>query len=95
MALIGILYLVFEDFVLSDFSATPTPRSKHHGISRILTGVQVGWVLLAMVVTRSSALSLQAKQGLPPGNQLVGWLVLGKFISPSRFLFFHSDLSWP
>jgi hypothetical protein len=32
-----------------------------------------------MVVTRSSALSLQAKQGLPRGNQIVGWVVLGKF----------------
>lgn len=29
-----------------------------------------------MLVTRSSALSLQAKQGLPRGNQAVGWLVL-------------------
>jgi GPI ethanolamine phosphate transferase 1 len=32
-----------------------------------------------MVVTRSSALSLQSKQGLPAGNQIVGWLILGKF----------------
>jgi len=76
MALIGILYLLFEDFVLSDFSPAPKPRSKDHGISRILTGIQVGWVLLAMVVTRSSALSLQAKKGLPAGNQVAGWLVL-------------------
>lgn len=29
-----------------------------------------------MIVTRSSALSWQAKQGLPLGNQIVGWLVL-------------------
>jgi GPI ethanolamine phosphate transferase 1 len=29
-----------------------------------------------MLVTRSSAMSLQAKQGLPRGNQVVGWLVL-------------------
>lgn len=29
-----------------------------------------------MIVTRSSALSFQAKQGLPRGNQIVGWLVL-------------------
>ncbi|RYP03694.1 hypothetical protein DL764_004955 [Monosporascus ibericus] len=36
----------------------------------------VGLIILAMLVTRSSALSLQAKQGLPPGNQVVGWLVL-------------------
>ena len=36
-----------------------------------------------MIVTRSSALSLQAKQGLPRGNQIVGWLVLGiSFLMP-------------
>ena len=29
-----------------------------------------------MVVTRSSARALQAKQGLPRGNQIVGWIVL-------------------
>jgi GPI ethanolamine phosphate transferase 1 len=34
-------------------------------------------------VTRSSALSLQAKQGLPRGNQAVGWFVLGNLL-PSR-----------
>ena len=39
---------------------------------------------LAMFVTRSSALSLQAKQGLPVGNQIVGWAVLG--ISTSAML---------
>ena len=32
--------------------------------------------MLAMIVTRSSALSLQAKEGLPLGNQVVGWIVL-------------------
>jgi GPI ethanolamine phosphate transferase 1 len=35
-------------------------------------------ILLAIIVTRSSAMSLQAKEGLPLGNQVVGWLVLGK-----------------
>lgn len=34
--------------------------------------------MLAMIVTRSSALSLQAKTGVPKGNQIVGWIVLGK-----------------
>ena len=38
---------------------------------------QVGLVFLAVIVTRSSAASLQAKQGLPLGNQAVGWLVMG------------------
>ena len=33
-----------------------------------------------MIVTRSSALSLQAKLGLPRGNQIVGWAVLGMYI---------------
>lgn len=40
---------------------------------------QIGLVLLAMVVTRSSALSLQAKLGLPRGNQVVGWIVLSEY----------------
>lgn len=37
-----------------------------------------------MIVTHSSALSLQAKKGLPIGNQAVGWGVLGtSHLSPS------------
>lgn len=80
MLLIGILYLVLEDRVLADFSNTlaPPKLSRLH-ISRTLVGIQIGLVALAMIVTRSSALSLQAKQGLPRGNQIVGWLVLSKF----------------
>lgn len=37
-----------------------------------------------MFVTRSSVLSLQAKEGLPRGNQIVGWLVLGKTVNKAR-----------
>lgn len=40
---------------------------------------QIGFIILAMIVTRSSALSLQAKLGLPRGNQIVGWNVLGMY----------------
>ncbi len=39
---------------------------------------KVGLVGLATAVTRSSIASLQAKQGLPLGTQLMGWTVLGK-----------------
>jgi GPI ethanolamine phosphate transferase 1 len=43
----------------------------------IINKSQIGLIIQAMITTRSSAMSLQAKQGLPPGNQAVGWLVLG------------------
>ncbi|KAM4064755.1 phosphatidylinositolglycan class N (PIG-N) domain-containing protein [Hirsutella rhossiliensis] len=78
MSVVGLLYLIFEDFVLSDFSwAGKKDASRGNSTTRrSLTGIQVGLVLLAMVVTRSSALSLQSKQGLPPGNQVLGWIVL-------------------
>ncbi|KAG5978156.1 Glycosyl phosphatidyl inositol anchor synthesis [Claviceps digitariae] len=80
MFLMGLLYLGFENSVLADFTwtaKTSTPRQ--HGkplIQRSLTGIQVGLIPLSMLVTRSSALSLQAKHGLPLGNQVAGWLVL-------------------
>jgi len=46
-------------------------------------GAQVGLVALAMLVTRSSVFSLQAKQGLPLGTQIVGWVTLiASFIVP-------------
>ncbi|EFQ27563.1 phosphatidylinositolglycan class N [Colletotrichum graminicola] len=67
MAAIGMAYLVWEDKLLSR-PALPAARA--------LTGVQVGLILLAIIVTRSSALSLQAKLGLPRGNQVVGWIIL-------------------
>ncbi|RYP35264.1 hypothetical protein DL766_002607 [Monosporascus sp. MC13-8B] len=60
MVIVGLLYLIFEDRILADPSSSVT----------------IGLVILAMLVTRSSALSLQARQGLPRGNQVVGWLVL-------------------
>ncbi|KAI0187360.1 Phosphatidylinositolglycan class N-domain-containing protein [Xylaria flabelliformis] len=78
MAAVGILYLIFEDRLLADFSGSikPQPSQKDNRVSRALVGIQTGLIILAMIVTRSSALSLQAKQGLPRGNQIVGWLVL-------------------
>ncbi|GJC94727.1 GPI ethanolamine phosphate transferase 1 [Colletotrichum higginsianum] len=37
---------------------------------------QTGLVMLSIIITRSSALSLQAKGGLPRTKQVAGWLVL-------------------
>jgi len=78
MVVVGLLYLVLEDFVLADFTWEEKPTTPNNHVSRTLVGIQIGLTILSMVVTRSSALSLQAKQGLPPGNQLMGWIVLGK-----------------
>ncbi|OAA80810.1 ATP release protein [Akanthomyces lecanii RCEF 1005] len=77
MVIIGVLYLSFEDTVLSDFSKPAAgSKSLSNPLSRTLMGAQIGLTILAMVVTRSSALSLAAKTGLPVGNQVVGWTVL-------------------
>lgn len=83
MFLTGILYLLFEDAIIGDRD----PESKEPNVtgrvgSRVLMGIQLGMVLLAVIVTRSSVLSLQARQGLPFGNILVGWVVLSKFKQP-------------
>ncbi|UNI22085.1 Glycosyl phosphatidyl inositol anchor synthesis [Purpureocillium takamizusanense] len=78
MTALGILYLVFEGRIFHDFRDQPLPTAAKADdtIRRTIMGVQVGLVPLAMLVTRSSALSLQAKQGLPIGNQFVAWAVL-------------------
>lgn len=44
--------------------------------SRGIMGLQIGIVLLTILVTRSSILSIQAKKGLPLGNQVIGWICL-------------------
>ncbi|KAF5547923.1 GPI ethanolamine phosphate transferase 1 [Fusarium phyllophilum] len=75
MTVIGLAYLVLEDFILSDFT-TFKSKSKRLHTSRTLLGTQIGLIVLAMLVTHSSATSLQAKLGLPRGNQVVGWVVL-------------------
>ncbi|KAI1461452.1 GPI ethanolamine phosphate transferase 1 [Annulohypoxylon moriforme] len=78
MVIVGLSYLIFEDKLLaipssSKKSNTAKPRND---ISRTLIGIQIGLAILSMLVTRDSARSLQAKEGLPRGNQAVAWLVL-------------------
>ncbi|KAK0388698.1 hypothetical protein NLU13_4941 [Sarocladium strictum] len=78
MAALGILYLLFEDFVLSDFSIvrSESRQPKRLGPERLLVGTQIGLIILATLVTRSSAFALQDRTGLPLGNQVVGWAVM-------------------
>ncbi|CAG8908549.1 unnamed protein product [Penicillium egyptiacum] len=87
MFLTGILYLLFEDAIIG----RRDPESKDPNAigrvgSRIIMGIQLGMVLLAVIVTRSSVLSLQARQGLPFGNIVVGWVVL---VASLTLPFFH------
>ncbi|KAG9686847.1 PigN-domain-containing protein, partial [Aureobasidium melanogenum] len=78
MLLVGVLYIAFEKSVLVTTGSTQSGLAapKADKVSRILTGVQIGLVGLAMIVTRSSVASLQAKTGLPLGAQVTGWIVL-------------------
>ena len=75
MVCIGLLYLFFQQELTSNGQIIKS-RKQGQDFSRIVIGVQIGVVLLAMLVTRSSVASLQAKKGLPAGNQVVGWMVL-------------------
>ncbi|KUJ16862.1 PigN-domain-containing protein [Mollisia scopiformis] len=87
MVAIGIAYLLFEKSVLAK-SKLPgdSTAPADDTLSRSLIGIQIGFIVLAMIVTRSSALSLQAKEGLPRGNQIVGWIVL---VLPLLMPFLH------
>lgn len=85
MLFIGLLYLIFEQDLTSN-GLDQEIRIQMSTPSRIILGAQIGFILLAMFVTRSSIASLQAKKGLPPGNQIVGWIVL---VLPFALPFLH------
>ncbi len=90
---VGILYLQFDKRILSGSqkkNSTQSPRpASLNSLSKSVIGIQMGLILLAMFVTRSSIASLQAKRGLPLGNQVVGWLILStkSHLFPLSFLY--------
>ncbi|KAI1961922.1 Glycosyl phosphatidyl inositol anchor synthesis [Ophidiomyces ophidiicola] len=76
MFLTGLFYMMFEE-------SLTIPSKTKHGLkgtlsfgSRVIMGIQLGLILLTIIVTRSSVASLRAKNGLPLGNQVVGWFVM-------------------
>ncbi|KAF8416965.1 Phosphatidylinositolglycan class N-domain-containing protein [Tirmania nivea] len=69
MVALGIAYMVFGNAIVDS-------SSKFDWVSRAILGIQVGLIALSMIVTQSSVRSLQAKQGLALGNQVVGWALL-------------------
>lgn len=74
----GVLYLIFE----KSLEAQRQSAKVINTFGRMIMGCQIGLILLAIIVTRSSVASLQAKEGLPIGNQIVGWLVMSKLLRP-------------
>ncbi|OWP00644.1 hypothetical protein B2J93_5420 [Marssonina coronariae] len=87
MVAVGVAYLFFEKKLLYKTKlAGDSMRPAENGLSRALIGAQIGFIILAILVTRSSVLSLQAKQGLPKGNQIIGWNVL---VLPLLMPFLH------
>ncbi|MCJ1284548.1 Glycosyl phosphatidyl inositol anchor synthesis [Xylographa opegraphella] len=76
MAFVGLLYLFFESTLLSPTGQKSPLIRRENGLSRAIIGVQIGLIVLATIVTRSSVMSLQAKRGLPKGNQVLGWIIL-------------------
>lgn len=71
----GLGYLIFEKQITAR-SRSGKSRTQVNNLSRGIMGIQIGIVLLTVLVTRSSVASIQAKQGLPLGNQVIGWLCL-------------------
>lgn len=86
MLIIGVLYLAFESRILAISQTGTTQDTKSHNFARGLIGVQIGLIALAMIVTTSSVASLQAKEGLPLGTQMTGWLVLSMVLA--------HDITW-
>ncbi|EMR08134.1 hypothetical protein PNEG_03572 [Pneumocystis murina B123] len=69
MFLFGTIYLIFGDLLLKKYKTMVK-------MPQTIISLQLGLLILSIVVTHLSVLSLQAKKGLPFGNQVVGWLVL-------------------
>ncbi|PUU75287.1 Phosphatidylinositolglycan class N-domain-containing protein [Tuber borchii] len=72
---LGLLYMMFGETIVNGGDGAQVARSQDW-VSKSILGLQLGLIGLSMFVTRSSVRSLQAKLGLPLGNQAVGWLVL-------------------
>jgi GPI ethanolamine phosphate transferase 1 len=76
MAGTGILYILFEQSITSQSRTHRGGTASLDTVSRSIMGIQVGLILLAILVTRGSISSLQAKKGLQFGNQIIGWFIL-------------------
>jgi len=78
MFAVGVLYLLVETSIIAN-ARSSDPKLSVQALdttARNILGVQIGLVALAMIVTRSSVITLRARQGLGAGNIYVGWITL-------------------
>lgn len=73
---VGILYMLFEHSITTQSRTEHAAATPLDYIARTVMGFQIGLIVLAIIVTRSSIASLQSKRGLPLGSQVTGWLTL-------------------
>ncbi|KAJ4986774.1 phosphatidylinositolglycan class N [Stagonosporopsis vannaccii] len=84
MFLVGAFYLAFEEKILATGRQSSSYEAKTSFNARLILSVQLGLVLLSMIVTNSSIYYVQAKQGLPLGNLVIGWSTLmGSLVLPN------------
>ncbi|KAF2637556.1 PigN-domain-containing protein [Massarina eburnea CBS 473.64] len=77
MFAVGGLYLLLEKRLTADGNSSNQKTESTIDVpSQIVFGCQMGLVVLAIIVTRSSVITLQARQGLGSGNIYVGWFTL-------------------
>ncbi|KAF1987568.1 PigN-domain-containing protein [Aulographum hederae CBS 113979] len=78
MFMTGAMYILFEKSIIAQSKSAMTELASTEAdtLSRTIFGAQIGLVILAMFVTKSSVVSLQAREGLPLGTQVVGWITL-------------------
>ncbi|KAG4302229.1 hypothetical protein PCK1_001501 [Pneumocystis canis] len=69
MLLSGTIYLIFGDLFIKKKKNIPQ-------MPKTIISFQLSLLVLSIIVTRSTILSLQAKKGLPLGNQVLGWIIL-------------------
>lgn len=59
---------------------------------QLVSGIQLGLIILSTFVTYSSVKSLQARRGLPLGNQALGWTVFAaSLVTPLSLSFIKSE----
>lgn len=78
MLSVGLLFLLTRAMIDTKPVNGKVIEPEQDVVSSVILGAQTGLVVLAMIVTRSSVITLQKREGLGTGNLYVGWFTLCK-----------------